>query len=499
MKDKAKYLVSGSILRMVEFFSNAIIGLALMPFIIHSLGDKMYGLWIFIRSFLGYYGLMDFGITTAIQRYVSKAIGSKDYSELNKIVNTGLGIFAVIGIITLMASFVFAIFVPLAIKDITEISLFRVILIILGLNFALGFPLRVFSGILLAHLRFDLHVRVELFKLFLRTVFIIIFLKQFGIISLALITFFCDIFCYFIKYLMVRRLYKDVAISIKLFKKNKIKQIFHYSAYSFVIQIAEQLMYNFDNLVIAFFIGLNPVTLYSIGARLVKYFRELVLAALGMSFPLFSQYDGANDYESIKEKYLFLTKISSYFSIIAGSVLLIFGKVFIMRWVGAEYSDAHAILIILLIPAIFDMMQINSSNLLFGVSKHKFLAVLTIIEGVSNLVLSIILVRRFGIFGVALGTAIPMLVIKIFVQPFYVCKVIGIRPIDFYLRLMAPIVGLSLVVVIFFWIAIKGFIMPNYLNIAILSILESTIFILFVIRFGFTKQELRFVKEKLTH
>lgn len=499
MKNKAKYLVSGSILRMVEFVANAIIGLALMPFIIHSLGDKVYGLWIFAGSFLGYYGLMDFGLTSAIQRFVSRAIGSNDYFEVNKTVNTGLGIFSVIGITTLLASFVLAAFVPLVIKDINDISIFRSILIILGLNFALGFPLRVFSGILLAHLRFDLHVRVELFKLLARTILIVVFLRRFGIISLALITFFCDIFCYLIKYIMVKNLYKNIVISRKLFEKAKIKELFNYSVYSFIINIAEQLKYNFDNLVIVFFIGLNPVTLYSIGARLVKHFREFIFAGLGMASPLFSQYDGAQDYKSIKEKFLFLTKISSYFSILIGSVLLIFGNAFIMRWVGIKYADAYVILLILLIPSIFDIMQINSGSLLFGVSKHKFLAILTVIEGVSNLILSIILVRRFGIFGVALGTAIPMLIIKIFVQPFYVCRIVGIKTFDFYFKLIAPIIVISMSIVLFFWIAVRRFIIPSYANIAILSVLEIVIFSLFVFRFGFTKQELNFLKEKLTH
>ena len=108
MNSKAKVLVRGSILRTIEFFVTAVIGLILMPFIIHSLGDKMYGLWIFVGSFLGYYGLLDLGLDSAIQRYVSRSIGIKDYKEVNRIINTSLLIFTILGCIALTISFIIA-------------------------------------------------------------------------------------------------------------------------------------------------------------------------------------------------------------------------------------------------------------------------------------------------------------------------------------------------------------------------------------------------------
>src|SRR3989338_1831512 len=119
MSAKAKALAKGSILRIIDFFANAIIALAMTPFIIRSLGDSMYGLWIFIGSFLGYYGLMDFGLNSAMQRFLSRAIGSKDHDEANKVINTALALFTIIGFITLFLFFITAFVSPLIIKNIT--------------------------------------------------------------------------------------------------------------------------------------------------------------------------------------------------------------------------------------------------------------------------------------------------------------------------------------------------------------------------------------------
>jgi O-antigen/teichoic acid export membrane protein len=66
-------------------------------------------------------------------------------------------------------------------------------------------------------------------------------------------------------------------------------------------------------------------------------------------------------------------------------------------------------------------------------SKHGTWAKITLIEGVSNLILSIILVRPFGIIGDAFGTAIPLACSTIFFMPRHVCNLLGIR-LRTYLR-----------------------------------------------------------------
>ena len=194
MSSKAKRLAKGSILRVSEFFLSAIIGLVMMPFVIHSLGDKTYGLWIFVGSFLGYYGLLDLGLSSAVQRYVSRAVGLKDYEEINKVLNTSLVIFSILGIMSFLFSTIIAIFLPFLINNITEPILFRKIILILGMNFAIALPMRVFFGVIYANLRYDISAVIEILKLVLRTVLVILFFKLgFGIMALALITVFMDL------------------------------------------------------------------------------------------------------------------------------------------------------------------------------------------------------------------------------------------------------------------------------------------------------------------
>ena len=498
MSTMSKLLFRGSILRIISFFAAAITGLLLMPFIIHSLGDKIYGLWLFVGSFLGFYGLLDLGLNSAMQRYASRAIGGKNFDEVNKIVNISLLIFCILGILALSVSFGAAFFVPLLIKNITDVDTFRRIMIILGINSAISFPMLVFSGILSTNIRYDLSVSIEILKLIIRTLLIVILLKLgYGIMALALITLIVNIIGYIIQYVLVKQFYKYVKFSIKFIDKSKVKTLFGYSFNTFIAQITDQLKFNIDNLVITAFLGLNYVTTYAIGVRLIRYFGRFIRAAIGIVMPVFSQDEAKGDYKAIREKFILMTKLSSYLSLSVGGTLIIFGKSFIERWVGIKYSESYIILMIFVVPAIIALMQNPSIQLLYGISKNRFYAIANSIEGISNLILSLILVRRFGIVGVALGTAIPALLIKVLAQPIYTCLAIKLSIKKFYLSVLLPAVIKSSIVFFVYWYLIKSFILPKYLNLIILISLGFIVFFVIIFFIGFNGQERKYFKTKL--
>lgn len=499
MSSKANVLIKGSILRTAEFIANAIIGLLLMPFIIHSLGDKMYGMWIFVGSFLGYYGLMDFGLSSAVQRFVSRAIPLNDHDEENKIINTSFILFSIIGVLVLIASVVIAFALPIFISNISDVKIFRIVILILGFDMAIGFPLRVFSGILTAHIRYDVSTTIDLAKLVIRTLLVIYFLKHgYGILSLALITFALDVGSYASRYLVVKNFYKYVVLSLKYVDTSKIKSLFGYSFYTFIGQIANQLRFNVDNLVITAMLGLNYVTPYSIGSRLISYFIEFVGAATGMLTPVFSQYESSKRNELMIERFLFLTKITGYFTCLIGGLLILLGKPFIERWVGVGYSVSYTVLLILAIPTIIALMQNASVQLLFGVSKHKIPVIASLIESIINLVLSILLAPKYGLIGVAMGTAIPMTLEKIVFQPIYTCMLIGISIKKFLFKSLMPILLNSTIIFGFAWLLIQSHVKAEYIQICFYGTIVSIIFIAYIFVIGFSKSEKKYIYQILS-
>jgi O-antigen/teichoic acid export membrane protein len=98
---------------------------------------------------------------------------------------------------------------------------------------------------------------------------------------------------------------------------------------------------------------------------------------------------------------------------------------------------------------------------MYGISKHRFLALSTVIEGVVNLTLSILLARRYGIVGVALGTTIPMLITRTFVQPVYVCHVAGIAISEYLRRVARTLASVAAALIIPGLLTVR-FVAPDY-------------------------------------
>jgi O-antigen/teichoic acid export membrane protein len=119
---------------------------------------------------------------------------------------------------------------------------------------------------------------------------------------------------------------------------------------------------------------------------------------------------------------------------VAGGVVIL-GQRFIEFWVGAAYRDAYWPLVILVVALTFDLMQMPSVSFLYASARNRFYAYLNAGEALANLVLSIVLAGRYGMVGVSLGTAIPLLATRLIVQPRYVCGALGLDLRAYYLEL----------------------------------------------------------------
>ncbi len=490
MTSLAQKLSNSSFYRMCEFFAGLLVGFFLMPFVIESLGDRLYGLWILIGSFLGYYGLFDLGLTSAIQRYMSKAIGQGDKQEINIIFNTFMFLFLGIGALTLFITVLVTAFAPLVFKKISDLILFRQVMVILGLNYAINFPMRVMAGMLESSLRFDVPSKVELVKIFFRTVFVVIVLKAgYGILGLAVVNLTVNALSQTAVFIWTLRLNPDLVFSRELVDLQRIKSFFQYSFVSFIGTLAEQLRFNVSNFVIAGFLGLSAVTLYSVASRLPGYFVNFFSYSFGILTPVFSQYEGRGDFKSIRDKFLSLTKLSSYISIFLGAAIIIFGKAILERWVGPRFAPAYPLMILFCIPLTLSMMQRPTGSVLFGISKHKILMVTNLAEGVINLILALILINTYELTGVVLAMAIPMVITKLIIQPVYVCRVIKLSLGEYYIRLMGPIVLKSTAVILVLWLLTKSFILPNYFSIILLGSVYTAVFGVFVFFWGLDQTE----------
>lgn len=56
-------ILRGSVLSVVSMALMTLLGFFLMPFVVHRLGDRVYGYWALVGTVLGYYDILDLGIS----------------------------------------------------------------------------------------------------------------------------------------------------------------------------------------------------------------------------------------------------------------------------------------------------------------------------------------------------------------------------------------------------------------------------------------------------
>jgi O-antigen/teichoic acid export membrane protein len=230
------------------------------------------------------------------------------------------------------------------------------------------------------------------------------------------------------------------------------REIARYSSVTFMVMIAYKLRFKTDEVIISTFLSLSAVTFFSNADRLLDYTGEVVSSLSQVFLPLSGHSNAHGDMNQLRKLFVAGNRACALIVFPISATLIILGKSIITAWVGPRYVTAsYPVMICLLIPYTLVMAQDVSGRILYGMARHKSLALVTGMEAIANLVLSIVLIRPFGIMGDALGTAIPLSCTALFFIPRHLCRVLNIRLLSYLreafvlpLMLCAPTVGILL-------------------------------------------------------
>src|ERR1035438_3831632 len=400
---------------------DVLVGLFLSPFLLHWLGDTAFGIWVLIFSITGYYGLFDLGIRASVVRYVSKFTSTDDIEDLAKLINTSLFTYSCIGVLSLLVTVVLSVYVDHIFEIPPEFhSPARWLLLLVGASVGLGFPLGVVGGYLDGLQRFYVNNWANIAGDIARLVLIILAVRHGrGLLTIAAGIARLPVIAYRIL---------PVPFGSKYVDRATFRTMANYSSVTLIIMVATQLKFKTDNIVIGTMISAAAVTYFSIGARIVSYAQQVVMALAQNFLPRASQSEATRNMDRLRKVFLAGNRFCAFTSFPITLTLLMLGKSVIEVWVGKKYvATSYSVLVVLIIPATLMWAQAASGRVLFGISKHRTWAFVTLGEGIANLILSIILVRRYGIIGDALGTAIPLTLTMLFFMPAHLCRKLDLR------------------------------------------------------------------------
>jgi O-antigen/teichoic acid export membrane protein len=310
----------------------------------------------------------------------------------------------------------------------------RWLLLMVGGSVALGFPLGIFGGFLEGLQRFYILNWTNVVATLLRAALIVVALNQgYGLLMVALITIVLPLLASIVRAIIALRLW-PVPLGLRYVDRDIFRRIANYSSSTFLIMVAGRLKFKTDEIVIGTFLSAAAITYFNIGARIVDYAGQVVTALAQVFVPMSSQSEAKGDMDRLRKIFVVGNRVCAFIILPICAVLIILGRSVIEVWIGKKYvATSYPVLVIMIVACTLWWSQSASGRVLFGMSKHGTWAKITLIEGVANLILSILLVRPYGIIGDAFGTAIPLACSMILFMPRHVSKLLGIR-LRTYLR-----------------------------------------------------------------
>jgi O-antigen/teichoic acid export membrane protein len=209
-----------------------------------------------------------------------------------------------------------------------------------------------------------------------------------------------------------------------------------------MITLAIQFGYNIDNVVIAAVAGTSAVAVYSVAFRVADYQRQLCNQFNGLLFPIVVRFSAADEMASMRATLIDGTRFA--LGMITGVTICLFAVAdrLIVIWMGADFRESLPSLYVLGAAGVVLVGAGPLGNLLLARGRHRLVAYACAGEAAANLMLTLLLVRSFGIIGAAIGTAVSITVSNVFVQMPAACRLLSV-PVRRFLAEVAVPAGLA--------------------------------------------------------
>ena len=423
--------------------ANLAVAFLMAPYTVHKLGQVQYGIWALVLQLTGYMGVFDVGIRSALVRFVSRAVARDEDEALSKTLSTTFVIYCLLALAVLAigaAVLVFAL--PLLQIPSEYANAARVTFVLGTITLALGFPFGMFQAALAGASRWDLNNGVAIFVLLLRTAIVLYLLNAgYGVVALAVTHLIISVVGWSAgAYLAKRTLVFH--IRLRSATRSLLAPILDHSWNSMLISLANRINYQIDTIVIGIFLPVQYVTIYVIGFELVRYFRELLNSAAQVMAPIVGGLDARDRSDDIGNIVLRCGKFATLLGYFGATVMIFIGPQFIGIWMGRQYVESSGLVLQIIAFSLFGSAPAHMpSHSLFGLGKHRVNVWCTAVEAAINLSVSLFLVRRIGIYGVATGTLVASFLVRGIIFPAVFFNIFAITRQDYLRRLLLPAVG----------------------------------------------------------
>lgn len=426
----------GAILSYIQVVLSVAVSVIYVPVLLRYLGQSEYGLYQIVGSFFSYISVFESCMSTGVLRNYCNALGSQDKEAADVTLSMAKVIYRVMAALMVVAGvivlFAFRSFYASSFTA-SELKESSAILLLLFANMMVTLLGSVYLTILTGYEKFT----------FLKVLAIIIQVAQPFFVILCVrkipyaITVSTVIVVFNVLTVLMRYLYVTRKLKIRIVKKKRnrkvIGEIVGLSATILLGCIADQIFWKTDQVILGKLFSTTVVAVYSVGAQIYMMYMQFGTQIASVFYPKVSiLYQEENGLQKVSDLFIRVGRATFFVILLVLSGFIIFGREFLLVWVGEGYEAAYWVAIIVMLPFSVDLAQNLGLCILQVKGQYGFRAKIYLLSALLNIITTVLFARRIGITGAALSTGISMFLTSGLIMNWFFQKRVGLNMIKFW-------------------------------------------------------------------
>jgi O-antigen/teichoic acid export membrane protein len=403
-----------------------IISLIISIWIARQLGVEQYGVFTLVLWFTGIFSwAIGMGFTHAVTKFIAEHRGKNEISVLGPIVMFVLKIEIILSALTTIVLLFLA--TPIADYFFSPSESFFFFLTILGI--VPGILTAILSAALEGIQKFVYftwaNIIITPFSLAAKVYVIIAGKGIAGLLVVMLIFSFVNAIFYFIVLMKEGVLKRGAIAALPAGLK---KRMFRYNASVMAIILCDKIIWDkSENFFLGRLCSAAEIGFYNLGFNIVQRFSAILPNTFWkVLFPAMSHNSGAGDHHKTQRLFFLTTRYLAFmsFPIGIGGAILAYSIIYFLY--GPQFIGAQRPLQILFLASVITMTCNPGAAILYGYEKQSFIYKNGAIMAIVNIILDLLLIKRFGAMGAAIAFAVTT-VLGSTIGTIYTCKTMKLK------------------------------------------------------------------------
>jgi O-antigen/teichoic acid export membrane protein len=402
-------VIKNATANIVRGGASAAVAIALPHFLTRIMDHERFAAWSILLQIVAYIGYFDFGLQTALARYLAQSIERGDRDKRDQLISTAFAMLSVAAAIAFSVICIIAWRLPYLMPQFPTalVPEMRGAIIALAACASILLPLSTFTGVLIGLHRNEYPAfAIGGSRILGACAVVLLSSVTTSLTLLATCIGILNLLGGIVQGVIALRLVPQMRLRIAKVEKTLAVELGRYCATLTAWSLGMLLVSGLDLMIVGYF-NFQAAGYYAIATTLIAFFTGLNASVFSAMLTPVAVLQARGEFQRIRWLIASSTQLNSYVTIAGTLFVFVFGSDLLTFWVGPTYARLSLpILEILLVAQTIRLMGNAYGTVLVAMGLQRYGLSPVLLEGIINITLSIFGMALFGAAGVAWATLV---------------------------------------------------------------------------------------------